>query len=74
LTRGAGLPSLDALKLDGAKDFPHEVREIEMAMKIGSDGGETVPDMSFASGHGLLQLEECISEKSTCIIPDGRRP
>jgi hypothetical protein len=52
-------PSLDALKLDGAKDFPHEVREIEMAMEIGSDGGETVPDICFASLHKLPRIEDC---------------
>jgi len=41
-------PSLDALKLEGAEDFPHEVREIEVAKEIGSDGGETVLFREFA--------------------------
>ena len=51
--------SLDALKLGGAEDFPNEVRQIEIAMKIGSDGGKTVPDMCFASLHELPRIDDC---------------
>jgi hypothetical protein len=52
-------PSLDALDFQGAEGMPHEIREIEMAMEIGSDGGETVPDMPFAIRHELPQIDDC---------------
>jgi hypothetical protein len=63
---------LDAPKLDRGEDMPHEVRQIEMAMKIGSDGGETMPDMSFASGHGLHRIEDCFWEKPGLIAGESR--
>jgi hypothetical protein len=66
-------PGLDALKLDGTEDFPHEVGEIEVAMEIGSDGGETVPDMCFARLHELPRIEDCLWEKPG-VIPGEPRP